>query len=103
MARINLGDVARDVVTKFNGVVTARAEYLTGCAQYCLQPQVEADGKLPEDGRWFDETRLEVLTAVPPVVLPGALEDRANAQRAYASQRAAMAKGGPQHNTPPVR
>ena len=46
----------RDVITGFSGVVTGRAEYLTGCRQYLLQ----AKSKDHKGGEaiWFDEDRL---------------------------------------------
>ena len=56
---IELGCTATDRVTKFRGVVTGKAQYLTGCNQALLMPSVDADGKL-RDGGWFDEQRLEV-------------------------------------------
>lgn len=55
-----LGKKARDKITGFVGVVTARAEYLYGCAQFCLVPAVNDKGEMQE-GRWFDEGRLEVI------------------------------------------
>lgn len=54
-----LGKAARDKVTGFEGIITGRAEYLYGCAQYCIVPSA-VDGKLGE-GHWFDEGRIEVL------------------------------------------
>ena len=59
MARINLGDKAKDIVTGFEGTVTGHAKYLTGCDQYVLTPPA-IDGKLNDAG-WFDENRIEVL------------------------------------------
>lgn len=35
---IQLGNEARDKITGFTGIVTSRAEYLTGCTQYGLTP-----------------------------------------------------------------
>ena len=55
---IELGTTAKDIVTGFEGVVTGRAQYLTGCDQYVLTPKVK-NGAF-QDGRWFDENRLEV-------------------------------------------
>lgn len=56
---IELGTTANDVVTGFEGVVTGRAQYLTGCDQYVLTPKVEKGAF--QDGRWFDENRLEMV------------------------------------------
>jgi hypothetical protein len=57
---IKLGVKAKDKVTGFTGIVTGRAEYLTGCNQYGIAPPAGKDGKIP-DTMWFDENRLEVV------------------------------------------
>lgn len=64
--RISLGSKVKDCVTGFSGVVTGRAEYLTGCRQYSVMGRAK-DGK-SGDGMWFDEDRLEIVGK--PVVLP---------------------------------
>lgn len=51
---INLGATAKDIITGFEGVVTGRASYLTGCDQYLVSPRGD------KEARWFDEQRLEV-------------------------------------------
>ena len=82
---IELGVVAKDVVTGFEGVVMGRAQYLTGCDQYMVKPQgLDKDGKV-RDSVWFDENRLEV-TNHESLVLPGDTE---------------RDPGGPTHDTPP--
>lgn len=60
---IQLGAFARDRISTFEGVVTGRATYITGCDQYLLTP---TDGK---DGRWIDEQRLEVDEIIPVIVI----------------------------------
>ena len=57
----NFGKKAVDVVTGFSGVITAKTIYMYGCSQYLLTPRVDKDGKR-QDGEWFDEGRLEILT-----------------------------------------
>jgi hypothetical protein len=59
---IQLGVRAQDKITGFAGIVTGRAEYLYGCIQYCLVPEVLIDGKIP-DHSWFDEGRVAVIGA----------------------------------------
>lgn len=54
-----LGDRAKDVITGFEGIVTGRCEYLTGCEQVLLIPPVDKDGKRV-DGEWFDIDRCTV-------------------------------------------
>lgn len=58
-----LGDQVKDSVTGFKGVVTAIAEYLTGCKQFLVQPPVEKKSAHYVDGRWIDEDRLAVTKA----------------------------------------
>ncbi len=65
--RIQLGAHVRDKVTGFSGHVTGRAEYITGCAQVLVQPQVKESGEFVE-ARWFDETRLSVTEAAPVAI-----------------------------------
>lgn len=64
---IKLGDTARDTITGFMGVCTARAVYITGCNQVFVQPKLDKDGKFV-DGHWVDEDRLEAI-AGPSVSL----------------------------------
>lgn len=66
--RIELGVKARDVITGFEGTVASRTQHITGCDTYSLHPPLRPDGRL-EDGRIFDDQRIEVLNAVP-VTLP---------------------------------
>lgn len=54
----HIGRPARDQITGFEGLVLGRTEYLTGCAQFYLQPQTLDDKGEPREGRWFDEQRL---------------------------------------------
>lgn len=53
-----LGSKAKDVITGFEGVVVARAEYLTGYNQALVQPTHLDNGK-KVDCEWFDEQRLQ--------------------------------------------
>jgi hypothetical protein len=52
-----IGATVRDRITGFQGVVTGRVEYITGCNQLLVTPKVRADGKLDEP-HWFDEQRV---------------------------------------------
>lgn len=53
---LTLGNWASDKITGFGGILTGRAEYLTGCTQYCVQPiAINNDFK---EAKWFDEDRL---------------------------------------------
>jgi len=55
-----LGVKAKDKITGFEGVITTRCEFLTGCNRYCLQPTELRDGK-PIDSLYFDEAQIEVI------------------------------------------
>ena len=52
---IKLGVRIKDRVTGFEGIVTARVEYLNGCIQYCITPKMGEDkeAKMPA-GEYVD-------------------------------------------------
>lgn len=52
---IKLGDIARDDLTGFEGVVTGRTHWLSNCDRLTLQPKGLRDGK-PQDAVSFDIT-----------------------------------------------
>lgn len=58
--RYSNGDVLKDRVTGFTGVVMVCASYATGCHHYGLQPREMANGK-PSDWEWLDQSRLELV------------------------------------------
>ena len=60
MEKIELGDVVKDVITNFEGVVTCRCEYITGCTHYGIAPLELKDSK-PQDSHWLDEQRIEFV------------------------------------------
>lgn len=51
-----LGDLAQDKITGFEGIVTGKCLYISGCDQILLAPKVKDDGSMPE-GRWIDIER----------------------------------------------
>lgn len=59
---IQLGDLVRDSITGFHGIVIARTEWLNGCWRIVVQPQELRDGK-PIDALTFDVEQLELLEA----------------------------------------
>lgn len=61
MFLIELGKIAKDKITGFEGVITARCEFLTGCNRYCIQPTTLKDGR-PIESIYFDEAQIEVLS-----------------------------------------
>jgi hypothetical protein len=56
--KIKMSEKVKDNVTGFEGTVTVRAEYLTGCRQYFVQPKMKKGAKDYPEGHWFDEDRL---------------------------------------------
>lgn len=56
---IQLGKLARDKVTGFEGIIIGRCQYLTGCDQFGLTPPAK-DGET-KGTQWFDEGRVEVI------------------------------------------
>lgn len=56
--KISLGLKVVDTVTGFTGIATAKVEYINGCIQFCVQPEIDKDGKLPS-GEYIDHQRLE--------------------------------------------
>ena len=61
--KIPLGSEVKDAVSGFEGVATARVEYLNGCVHIAVTPKVH-EGKLPPV-EFFDEGQLTITgTAV---------------------------------------
>jgi hypothetical protein len=79
---IKLGYRVRDIITGFEGIATARVEYLNGCVQYCVKPPMK-DGKQVES-EYFDHQQLQAVDA------------------GVSAQIAANATGGPSPFTPPT-
>jgi hypothetical protein len=67
MREIQLGDVARDQITGFEGVVVCLSKWLHGCERLTLQPQKLHDGK-PIEHCTFDRPQ---LVRVEPAVVGG--------------------------------
>ena len=57
-----LGDEVTDIITGCAGIAVGRADWLTGCTRFAVQPRKLANGK-PVDEQWFDENRLTVVRA----------------------------------------
>lgn len=60
---IQLGDIARDKITGFEGVVVSEHKWLHGCRRLGVQPTtLDKDGKVQE-AHTFDEPQLELVTS----------------------------------------
>jgi hypothetical protein len=53
-----IGAEVRNKITGFEGIITSRVQYITGCDQYGLQPRVDEKGNHRE-GIYADEGQLE--------------------------------------------
>lgn len=60
MFKFEQGVKLKDRVTNFEGIVTARCQFLNGCVRYILQPPMDKDKKIPEE-KWFDEGQLVLV------------------------------------------
>lgn len=56
MFKHELGLRAKDKISGFEGVITSRVQYLTGCDRYYLQPKAKNGAFV--DGSYFDEAQL---------------------------------------------
>lgn len=83
-----LGAEAKDVITGFKGFIMWRVEWLTGCNQYGLQPEMKKGDKDVPESKQFDENRLKPTGK--SVTLPE--EDRV---RAEAEKIGKTPPGGP--------
>ena len=60
----SLGQKVRDSITGFEGIATARVDYLNGCTQFCITPRCDKDGKMVS-AEYFDHQRLELVDDGP--------------------------------------
>ena len=60
MKKIKLGDVVKDVITNFEGIVTSKCKYITGCTHYGIAPLELKDGR-PQESYWLDSQRIEFV------------------------------------------
>jgi hypothetical protein len=70
--RFEQGDTLQDLITGFQGIVTGRCDYITGCDQYLLQPKGTKKDTKP-DPVWYDDNRLKKVKA-KQIVLPTVTE-----------------------------
>lgn len=62
--KFEFGSTVQEKVTGYTGVVTAHAQYMTGCDQYAVVTKAGADGSFKTE--WFDEGRLELKEKAKP-------------------------------------
>tara|TARA_R110002167_G_scaffold106599_6_gene273251 strand:+ start:7949 stop:8188 length:240 start_codon:yes stop_codon:yes gene_type:complete len=54
-----LGKKVKSIITGFEGIATAKIEYINGCVQYCVKPKCDKNGLMPE-GHYIDVEELEI-------------------------------------------
>ena len=64
-----LGFAAQDKITNFEGVIDSVSFDLYGCIQVLLQPKMNDNGEIPA-GRWFDVTRVNIISQERIVTMP---------------------------------
>lgn len=75
-AEIELGDVARDELTGFEGVVTGRTHWLTNCDRLTLQPRkLDKDGQ-PHKDHSFDITHCALVSKAAIKRVPQTVDQR---------------------------
>lgn len=82
---MKFGDKVKDIISGFTGIVTGKAQYMTGCNQTLVSQQ---DSAAKAEAAWFDDSRLKVVK-----------------QSAVSLPRAAVARnpGGPTPSGAPSR
>lgn len=63
------GFTGKDIITGFQGVIVGACAYISGCDQVLLAPKCDENGKTDE-GKWFDTSRIQILSDVDRVELP---------------------------------
>ena len=69
--RFEIGSKVKDKVSGIHGIITGRADYISGCNQYMVQPDCtkqQTKDNTKSDAMWFDELRLEQLDGKPLVI-----------------------------------
>lgn len=56
---LELGSEGKDKISGFQGIITARHQYITGCDQYTLSGKMIKEGEIGESYQ-FDEGRIEI-------------------------------------------
>lgn len=61
MFKFENGDVVRDKISGFEGIIIARVDWLYGCKRYTVQTRGLKDGK-PIETQGFDEDQVEFVS-----------------------------------------
>lgn len=70
---VNFGDVVKDKVSGFEGVITGVTFYQNGCKKVVIEPQKLQENGAPIEAQWFDEQRVAKIPTAKgggPMILP---------------------------------
>lgn len=59
--RLELGLLAKDKVTGFEGILTSHSKFLTGCDHWGIQPKVNSDKPEVPEPRSFADDMIEII------------------------------------------
>lgn len=59
---VTLGSKVKDQFTGFEGIATARTDYLFGCTRILVEPTGLKEDGTTQESEWFDEQRLDPLS-----------------------------------------
>ena len=83
--KFNVGERVKDLVTGYEGLISCRTEFLTGCNRYGVQSEVlSKDRERPQDPCYFDENQLQSLGTA----------------KVLQEEKVKKEKGGPREDTP---
>ncbi len=92
MKEVELGDIVKDKVTGFKGVVVGVTNWLYGCARAIVQPEgVNKDGKT-YDNQSFDVPQLEVVKKAKVIVAPIPKNEKTGGPRMTPAHKQTAAK-----------
>lgn len=60
-SKFDYGDLVKDKITGFTGIVAGISQWGFKCVRIGVQSQVEKKDGIPIDPQWFDEYQLEVV------------------------------------------
>ena len=89
--QVEMGARVRDVVSGYEGIVSAYTVHLTGCDVVAIKSRkLDKDGKT-QDPLWVDVTRVEVIGSPEPDIAEVVRRGKGEAPQVGSTQ-----KGGPQ-------
>ena len=58
---IKMGNMVKDQITGFSGIVVGHSEFITGCDKYLVQPKMKAKENAYPSCEWLDDIVLKVM------------------------------------------